>query len=160
VAEQSPFDRSPAEKLPLAVLAAIGAGVGGLAFFTFVGGAITAARFRGLGISGTKTVALVPKADLLAVGAQALLLPCVVALVALGVFLLVARDRQLRIGFLIFLAVGGLVALWAWSPYKPRWWWRKRDVLSLLLVVIALTGLLSTISRRLCRRSSCGCRAR
>jgi hypothetical protein len=135
VAQPPPSDRSPAAHLPLAVLSAIGAGVGGLAFFTFVGGAITAARFRGVGISGTKAVALVPKADLLAVGAQALLVPCVVALLALVAFVPLARDRWLRRSFLLFLGVAGLVWLWAWTPYQPWWWWHPSDVFLLLLAV-------------------------
>jgi hypothetical protein len=127
--------------LPLAVLSAIGAGLGGLAFFTFVGGAITVARFRGIGVSGTKSVALVPRADLLAVGAQALLTPCVVALFALACFVPIARDRPFRIAYLAFLAAAGFAALWAWTPYQPQWWGRHLDTFLLLVGIVGAGGI-------------------
>jgi hypothetical protein len=131
---------TPIRDLPLAVLSAIAAGVGGLAFFTFVGGAITVARFRGAGLSGTKAVALVPKSDLLAVGAQALLLPTVIALIALAGFVPLAQHPWLRRVALVILGIGSLVALWAFTPYTPYWWIHTTDIFAALLAIAVAGG--------------------
>jgi hypothetical protein len=103
-----PGRQNPLEGLPLAVLAGIGGGVAGLTFFTFVGGAIVVARLRGAGLSGTKAVALVPKADLLAVGAQAMLLPTMIGLVVVVLFVVCDRSEKARMIVLAIFALLGL----------------------------------------------------
>jgi hypothetical protein len=137
--------RNALENPPLAVLATIGTGLGGLAFFTFMGGAITVARFRGAGLSGTKAVALVPTSDLLASGAQALLAPTVVALILVVFFVRLARHRmrrQVALGVLALLGLGGgiakMVTRWPVLHTPGEAWW----VLGALFA-IALAGLLA-----------------
>src|SRR4051794_7437750 len=105
-----------ARALPNTVLASIAGGLGGLAFFTFVGGAVFVARYRGGGLSGTKSVALVPKADLLASGGQTLVIPAIAGVAVLVVFLRFAqrpcaRCRLLSGLGLLGLAVGAVMLL-------------------------------------------------
>ena len=85
---------------------AIAAGLGGLAFVTFIGGAITAARFRGAGFSGTKVIAVTPRADLLAAGAELLVLPIIVAAVVALVYQALHTPKW-RHTVLTTLAFGG-----------------------------------------------------
>jgi hypothetical protein len=129
-------------RLPLATLAAIGTGLGGLAFFTFMGGAITVARFRGAGLSGTKAVALVPKSDLLATGAQALLLPTLIGVAALVPFVLLApyrKGRRVLLGVYALVGFGGAVAI-IWTQWPVQHWAGDEKLAVAALFFIAVSG--------------------
>jgi hypothetical protein len=112
--------REPRE-LPFVVLAAVGGALGGVAFFTFVGGAIVVGRFRGAGLSGTEAVALVPRSDLLAVGAQSMLIPTLIAVALLVPFVAIARDRACRRSFLIAMSVLGFAVATALVAHNCLW---------------------------------------
>jgi hypothetical protein len=135
---------SPLEGLPLAVLVGIGGGLAGLTFFTFMGGVITVARFRGAGLSGTKAVALVPKSDLLAVGAQVLLLPILIALVALVPFVMAERSDRRRRLVLTVLGAGGVIVgctVIALSWPIRDWTADEFEAVAALVVVAGVGGL-------------------
>jgi len=129
-------------EIPMAILVAIAGGLAGLTFFTFMGGAIEVARLRGAGLSGTKSVALVPKADLLAVGAQVLVLPTIVAAVLVVFFVPAVRCSGWR-GFVLF-GFGTLGVAIAFTLIVSRWSigdWNGDERLALIaLVALAVIG--------------------
>jgi hypothetical protein len=71
----------------------VGAGLGVLGFVTFFGGAILYVRFRDLGLPAAYTVALVSRSDLLATGAQFLVVALALEAALLG---LLVVGRLLR----------------------------------------------------------------
>jgi hypothetical protein len=92
----------------------VGTGIGGVGFFIFVGGALILARFRGAGLPALTSLSVVPRAQLLAIGATAL---TVLLVIGLAVVILLAalwpRIRSSRVRLAI-LCVAGLVGLVAY----------------------------------------------
>jgi hypothetical protein len=102
----------------IAALGAVASGIGVIGFLIFVGGAVQAARDRGVGLSAPFAVPLVPRTQLLTSGADQLFAPFVLTLGVLGVaviYLVVRRrlseiiDRWLRWLLLLGAAAGALV---------------------------------------------------
>jgi hypothetical protein len=77
----------------LAVLGAIASGIGVLGFLVFVGGAVQAARDRGVGLSAPFAVPLVPRTQLLTSGVDQLFAPFVLTLGVLGVAVVYLAGR-------------------------------------------------------------------
>jgi hypothetical protein len=79
-------------RVAIGVLGAIASGIGVLGFLTFVGAAIWVERYRGVGISATYAVPLLPRNQLLITGADQLFAPLVVALASAAAALAYLRQ--------------------------------------------------------------------
>jgi hypothetical protein len=100
----------------LTALGAIASSLGVLGFLTFVGGAVTVGRLRGIGLSGTTGVAITPRAELLSNGADQLFAPLVICLLVTatiaGIFAAGLQSplvRRLTLGAAVLI---GIVAFW------------------------------------------------
>jgi hypothetical protein len=87
---------APFRGVAAAVLGAVASGIGVVGFLIFVGGAVQAARDRGVGLSAPFAVPLVPRTQLLTSGADQLFAPFVLTLGIVGVAVIyVMAKRQL-----------------------------------------------------------------
>jgi hypothetical protein len=111
-----PSPTGPVGPAALTALGAVASSLGVLGFLTFVGGAVTVGRLRGIGLSGTTGVAITPRGELLSNGADQLFAPLVVCLLVTatiaGIFAIGlpwSGVRPLTLG----VAVGlGMLAFW------------------------------------------------
>src|SRR5580704_4825652 len=78
----------------LAALGAIASGIGGVGFLIFVGGAVQAARDRGVGLPAPFAVPLVPHTQLLTSGIDQLFNPFVFTMALVGVVAALLAGRH------------------------------------------------------------------
>jgi hypothetical protein len=92
------------------VLAAIGTGIGVIGFVTFIGGVYVWARLNGNGFPAAPALSVIPKQDLLVIGASTLvpqLLVALLAVVVLSGMYLIARQLSKNIGEVEGLILAG-----------------------------------------------------
>jgi hypothetical protein len=142
-------NRDSLQTVLLSLVGALATGIGGLGFFTFVGGSVLVARFRGAGLSGTTAVSVVPKSDLLAIGIDQLLAPLVVAF---GLVLVLAVSyprigptigRWGRLAMLTGIAVVALL-YYRLQVDPPLGGSHQHRLLLGAAIVILITGTLAT----------------
>jgi hypothetical protein len=131
---------APAREIGVAVLGAFAAAFGGVGFVVLVGGATILARLRGVGLSGTEGVAVVPKQQLLAAGGDQLLAPVVISLgVTLIWYWLLRTTRWSASRW-----ERPVVALACTAVVVGVWWWLKgfgdRTSTELAFVVVAVSA--------------------
>lgn len=130
---------------------AIAAGIGVLGFVTFAGGVILFERLSGAGIPAEPAVAVVPRAELLTIGASNLLpLACIVGLIVVLIWLVVEvvkdenNPRWLQRNGVALIAglaaVGGVLYFGVTADHFPR----LANIVLLLIVVAggAVLGVL------------------
>lgn len=126
--------------LGLALIGAIGTGIGVLAIVTLAGGLASVARFRGVGLPGAEGAAVMPRQVLLALGAD-VIVPMVLAgsTVVLILFLIdpQLRSWKLQWAFMWFLGACGEVFYIYASGGLPR---DSDAVLALFAVTLMVLG--------------------
>jgi hypothetical protein len=97
----APEVRSASQKLAVirtnptlvSIIAAVASGIGVLGFVTFAGGAVLWSRFKGMGLPAEHVLGLLPRAELIATGAQ-FLVPAVLFTTLIGAILMFVELRS------------------------------------------------------------------